>query len=392
MEANKNFKVTISAHTKNHAFRLAEGLAARNILHYVYTIYPHFKLASYHIPTDHIRTFSFLGALKYLNIRLGNIVANLDDWNSHVFERLVALDLKDPGGPWVFHGLSGYCEKSMRKAKKLGGITVVDRACPHIDFQQQAVAEEKSRLLGRKVLPEKLGTYEQMKREYDLADYIVVPSRYSQNSFLERGYSASKIRLVPLCNEKTTLPPAGAKRSDKFTVLCIGGHFYRKGIYYLLQAWRKLNLKDAELLLRSDIPKEFPELMNVPGVTYLPRVSEEEIIKLYERPHIFVLPSMDEGFGMVTVEALAAGLPVIVTDHVGSADVLDEGKDGFIVPARNTEALAERIKFFYDHPGKAREMGEQGILKAKEYSHARYADRMIDAYAQMISDKITAQL
>ncbi|MFH1162136.1 MAG: glycosyltransferase family 4 protein [Candidatus Jorgensenbacteria bacterium] len=382
---NLDFTVTLSTHAPRMMFRLAEGLSPRGVLNRIYTIYPRFKLSSYRIPPDRIRSFYFFGALKYANRRLGNLIPGMDDVSSFLFGRLVALDLRKPEGPWFFHAYSGYCEDALKRAKALGAITVVERGCPHIDFQKQLVAEEQSRLLGRPVIPEERETYERMKREYDLADYIFLPSRYSQKSFLERGYSASKVLVVPLCNEKATTPPPEPKKLKKFTVLCIGGHFYRKGIYYILKAWQELDLKDAELLLRSDIPKEFPELANVPGVTYVPHVSEEEIIRLYQQAHVFVLPSIDEGFGIVTVEALAAGLPVIVTKNVGSGDIIEEGKDGFIVPIRDVGALKDRITFFYEHPEKVREMGNAALGKAKEYSHEKFTERMIAAYNQMIS-------
>ncbi len=376
-------KIVISVHAHGLAFRLAEGLDKKGVLEKIYTIYPRFRLAHYKISPKHLKSLWFIGGAKFLNIRLGNHISN--DFISNVFDRLVALNLKAPKDKWIFHGFSGFSKNAMKKAKKLGAVTVIERGCPHIDFQRELIAEEKSRLLRKKVLPDNKPTYDQMKEEYKLADYIFVPSRYSQRSFLERGFSESKVIRIPLCNEKATFPPPEPKKLDKFTVFCVGGHFYRKGISYLLNAWKELGLKDAELLLRSDVPKEFPQLMNIPGVVYLRPLSGEEIIPWYQKAHIFVLPSIDEGFGMVTVEALAAGLPVVVTKNVGSSDIVDDGKEGFIVPIRDSEALKEKILFFYNNPEKIKEMSKAALEKAKEYSREKFTERMIEAYSRMIS-------
>ena len=79
--------------------------------------------------------------------------------------------------------------------------------------------------------------WDRMKREYELADYIITPSNYSRNSFLKRGFAPSKIIITPLCNEKKVVLRGGKKAyPEQFTVLCVGGNFYLKGIYYLLEA------------------------------------------------------------------------------------------------------------------------------------------------------------
>jgi glycosyltransferase involved in cell wall biosynthesis len=376
-------KIVISVHAHGLAFRLAEGLDKKGVLEKIYTIYPKFRLTHYKISSKHIKNLWLIGGAKFLNIRLGNHISS--DFISNIFDWLVALNLKALKDKWIFHGFSGFSERAMRRAKKLGAVTVIERGCLHIDFQRELIAEEKSRLLGQKFLPENKPTYDRMKREYESADYIFVPSRYSQRSFIEKGFSESKVIRIPLCNEKATFPPPEPKKLDKFTVFCVGGHFYRKGIFYLLKAWKELNLKNAELLLRSDIPKEFPQLMNLPGVVYLRPLSGEEIIPWYQKAHIFVLPSIDEGFGMVTVEALAAGLPVVVTNNVGSSDIVDDGKDGFIVPIRDSGALKDKILFFYNNPEKVKEMSRSALEKAKEYSKEKFTERMIEAYSRMIS-------
>jgi len=379
-----DFKVSISVHARYLAFRLAEGLNKYGVLDRIYTIYPKFKMSSYQIPKDKIVSFPVLGALKYLKMHWKIKIS--DDPLSDFFSSLVALNLKKPANSWIFHAFSGYCEEPLKKAKKLGAITVVERGCPHIDEQTRIIAEEKSLLLKIKILPHHKYVYDRMKREYNIADYIKVPSLYSQRSFIERGFKPEKVIVIPDCREKLTTFKNELKRSNRFIILCTGGNFYRKGLFYLLEAWRKLNLSDAGLIFKGNVPKEFEHFLNQKNITRITKyLSDEEMANLYNQAHILVFPSIDDGFGLVPVEAMGAGLPVIVSENVGMADVIENSKDGFVIPIRSSDAIAEKIKFFYDNPEKLKAMSAAAIEKSKFYSPEEYTKRIIAAYEKMLS-------
>lgn len=378
-------KITISVGGKFHAFRLSEGLEHFGLLRELFTIYPKFKITPYKIPLEKVKSITALGALAYLKGRLNLPIS--ESAMSAVFDSLVAYKLRKPdSSSWIFHGWNSYCEKSLKKAKKLGGVTVVERSCPHIDFQRQIEEQERSSLLGQKFSFGKNLFHERMAREYEISDYIFVPSSYSLRSFLERDFPREKLKLIPLCNEKMTNPPPQPKTQNRFfVVLCVGGNFYRKGIYYLLKAWQILGqLKDAELIIKGAVPNEFKSLTNQPNLKIISHhLTDAQMNELYGAASLFVLPSVDDGFGMAVVEAIAAGLPVIITENVGMADGIQNGKEGFVVPIRDIEALKERIKFFYDHPEKIKEMGEAALIKAKEYSPEAYVNRTIEVYQKI---------
>ncbi len=388
---NLNFKVSVFVHAKYLSFRMSEGLHKYGVLDRIYTIYPKFKMSTYKIPKDKIASYPVFGALKFLNSRLNKkLKTNFsDDRLSDLFSLAVSLTLKKPKGPWIFHAFSGYCERPLKKAKKMGAITVVERGCPHIDYQQQIMAEEKSLLFKTKFEPEHKYVYDRMKREYEMGDYIYVPSRYSQRSFLERGFSPEKVVVIPICSEKFTKPVPESEKPKKFTVLVTGGQFVRKGLFYVLEAWRKLNLPDAELIFKGGgVPKKFEYLLEGKNIRQITKhLTDEEMTTLYNQAHIFVLPSIDEGFGQVVMEAMSAGLPVVVTENVGSADGVENGKDGFVVPIRSSDAIAEKIKFFYDNPEKLKEMGKVAAEKSKLYSPEEFTKRMITAYCKMIEER-----
>ncbi len=383
---SEKLSVTIAVHGKYQAFRLAEGLARHEILHRLYTVYPKFKIPPYKIPLDCVKPVAPLGAFILLNSRLHLPLS--DTFVSEVFDDYVAWTLEKPDGSWVFHGWAGFSEKSLRRAKRLGGVAIVDRACPHIEFQNRIIAEEMSFMLHIPLNIEMNSLHKKMVREYETADYIIVPSSYSRNSFLERGFNPEKVIAVPICNEKMTTMLAGPRPKNKFTVLCVGGFFYRKGVYYLLKAWEQLGLKDAELVFKGTIPKELPELMGIPGVRYIPEhLTNEQLNGLYQEASVFVLPSVDDGFGMVVVEAMRAGVPVIVTKNVGVSEGITDGKEGFVVPIRDINALTEKIRFFYNNPAKTEEMGEAASVKAAFYTPEAYTERAVSMYNMIVGMK-----
>lgn len=379
---NKEFKVTMSLHQKYYMLRLAEGLVRRGNLDIIYSPYPkRMILSSYAIPNKKLKSFRFIGALRYIFTKFGK--KDLDEKAVFLFDKIVSLSLKKPLANSIFHGLNISCEFSLKQAKKLGFITLVERACPHEDFQYELLKEEYHRLLGARLKWTSEKTMGRMRREYDLADYIIVPSQYSLKSFLERGFSPSKVLVVPLISEKMTAPSSLPK--DKFTALCVGGNFYRKGLFYLLKAWERLGLRDSELIIKGYLPKEFDDLRKIKNVTIIDwRLSDKEVAALYQRASIFVLPSIDDGFGMVVAEAMAAALPVIITENVGIADGIENGKEGFVVPIRSIDALQEKIRFFYDHPESIAELGRAALVKSKQYTTEAYTRRMVDTYRSML--------
>ncbi len=381
---NKNFKVTMSLHQRYHMLRLAEGLVKSGNLKNIYSPYPAKMITrNYNIPPAMLSGFYSIGALRYLFYKSKQRF--LDQETVFLFDKLVSLSLKKASDGDFFHGLNMSCESALKRAKKLGYKTFVERACPHIDVQEKLLNEEyrllsappEQKPLRKKVLA-------RMKNEYELADYIVVPSQYSLKSFIELGFPREKLLAVPLSFEKSVSPPA-SRNYGKLRFLCIGGNFYRKGTFYLLKAWAKVNTKNAELVIKGGIPSQYAGLAAIKNVTVLnKRVSNEEIEKMYHEAHVFVLPSIDDGFGLVAAEAMACGLPVIVTKNVGMADGVKDGENGFIMPIRDISALADRIKFFCDNPGKAKEMGDEALKESSFFSHENYVKRMIEAYKSVL--------
>src|ERR1035437_2802983 len=165
---------------------------------------------------------------------------SIELWDRVVGLRLQKVDL-----------VIGYAAQALhtgRTAKKMGARFFLDRACPHVDFQQDLVREE-SELVGAKFVPQPSWFRDRQLAEYDLADRILVPSRYSSGSF--PAHMQSKLGLAPLLGRISQQKEVNYERHATFTVGVVGGDPLRKGYFYLLEAWRRLALPNAKLLLRS---------------------------------------------------------------------------------------------------------------------------------------------
>ncbi len=246
----------------------------------------------------------------------------------------------------LFWGWASGALASGRAARRRGACFVLDRACPHVDIQQALVRTECERL-GVRFQAEPSWFRARQIAEYEEADIIVLPSHYSQRSFPQE--LQSRIIVAPLFGRVP--PPQPTARSNSpvrpFTFGMVGGQPLRKGFLYLLQAWERLQLPSACLLLRTDAHlNRFPalrdllqRLRNVKIVGYLDNMSD-----FYRQCDAFVLPTLDDGFGMVLLEAMAHGVPTIATTHCGAAELFTPNEDLLVVPPQDADALATAMQ------------------------------------------------
>jgi len=171
------------------------------------------------------------------------------------------------------------------------------------------------------------------------------------------------------------------KDNKLFKVAFAGNINNRKGIPYLIQAWKELNLKDAELNLYGRV---YPEIKK-----YL-KDAEKYNIKIHgfiditdELPknHIFVFPSLLEGSAKVTYEALACGLPVITTYNSGS--IIRNKVEGFVIPIQNVEAIKDKILYFYNHREQIKIFGKRARKLAEKYTWEMYGKKIVNIYEKI---------
>jgi starch synthase len=291
----------------------------------------------------------------------------------------------------VFHGWTATCLASLRVAKQARAATLVENPILHPRHWQREVLAECNRFGIRprdceSVLPE--AVVRRMEREYALCDKIVVPSAAARRSFEESGYAAKTVVIGPGVDHHFFTPPLGSPGPPLFRVCYVGRLELAKGLVYLLQAWKKLALSGAELVLIGECRAEMKPFLQgyaSKSVRLIGMQSLQEVAAWYRNSNIFAFPSVNEGLGMVILEAMASGLAVIATDKSGAPDCVTHGEDGFVVPARNVDALAEALWWCYRNPEDARSMGKAARAKVEgQFTLSHYDRRIIDLYQSMV--------
>lgn len=281
----------------------------------------------------------------------------------------------------VFHGWNHMSLYSMRKAKQLGAKTIIERSSAHPVVQQQILQEEWERF-GLKYPTGMRWLMDKHVQEYEEADAIAVCSEFVARTLTEHGVPEAKLRRVHLGFDPSRFSTA-PKTDDVFRVIFAGMIGLRKGIPYLLQAFQKLNLPNSELILVGGFAPESREFMpKFDGLyRHIAFVPQRELARLYQQSSVLVMPSLEDGFGMTVYEAAACGIPSIVSENTGAA--LEDGKSCFIVPIRDSDALAERLLWLYEHQRERLDMGEAARQHVQQYTWDTYHEELKVIYDEL---------
>lgn len=284
----------------------------------------------------------------------------------------------------LFHSWSGDCLQSLRVTRRLGIPSVIEIPTWHRD-RGKAPTDRAQTTKAATVLPwhqrwkdNLLQTRERFLEEYDLADLLVVLSEKAADTFRIQGFPEEKLFYLPRGVDVERFKPG--VRPPIFRVVFSGALIERKGIHHLLEAWHRLDLKDAELWLVGSVHAEAkPHLKkywrnNIKVVGFVPDVE-----KYLSQGTIHVFPSQCEGSAKVTYEAAACGLPQITTRESG--DVVTHGVEGLIVGPGNVDELMEAILYLYRHPEIVEQMGRAARARVVEnFTWDHFRARLLGAY------------
>ena len=388
-------KITISVLGRFWLFYLAKQLQDHNFLAKLITSYPKFEAARYGINPKNIASLLIheIHNRGWRKIsRFTESFFNPQYMIFELFDRHASRQITNHCD--IFAGLSGCSLYSLRRARRLGAKTVLERGSSHMLYQRKILEEEYGQFGQRKevVHPQ---VVERELTEYQEADFIAIPSQFVKQTFLQQGIAEEKLIHVPFGVDLTHFYPA-PKADDTFRIIHCGNISLRKGVHYLLQAFAELNLPGAELWLIGSLTEEIKPFLRKwgsPAIRHQGPFPERELYKYYSQSSVFCLASIEEGLAMVQVQAMACGLPVICTTNTGGADIVRDGQDGFIVPIRDVTALKEKLLYFYENPEVCAVMGESARRRVQAgFSWSDYGNKMISAYQKILSSSGQEQL
>jgi alpha-maltose-1-phosphate synthase len=278
----------------------------------------------------------------------------------------------------LVYGYDDKCLSSFRMAKSKNIKLIYEAAFAYAPFADNIMCEEQ------KIEPEWAGDLnclsserlQKQEEELELADHIVVASSYAKKT-LPPKFLSKKISVIPYGAPETISEESlKNKRYDnkKLRVLYVGSLIQQKGISYLFNAVDKLgDIVELNIIgsPHSNVTSKKLE-KHLSAHNWIPSLSNSKVLEYMYNSDVLILPSLAEAFGLVLLEALSRGLPVIASEHTGAPDIITNGKEGFIVPIRDSDAIANHINFLNSNRDELEKMSKYAWLRACELTWESY--------------------
>lgn len=388
-------KVVVSSCGRYHSTHLARALQSRGVMQHFFSaglpsdkkFFSDKKLTFFELLSLSDRIFNKFALDKFCAL------SRWYTWRDGIFDRRVAKLLPQQKGADIFVGWANSCYESLKVAKSMGQITIVEAGSMHILEQEKILEKEfaKQGLPKPNILQENKN---RMQNEYKLADHIAVPSQHVKQSFIDAGTPSQKIIKVPYgCNVELFQNSTPKRVDGPINFLFVGMISLQKGTYYLLNAWRKLKISPqiAQLHLVGEVKEDCQHLVKAAqaekSIFFHSSVRQTQLLHFYNKSHILLHPSLQDGLAMVIGEAMANGLLIIASKNSGGYELFKEGKSGFLINSESTEEIIEKITWCLNNRKKVQEMGIVAKESAQKLSWNHYGDKIIKQYQKILDVK-----
>ena len=383
-------RIVTSCPSRFHILDQAKQLHRRGILHKLITGCPKWLTRRWNIPDERVVSLLGFGLWSLAIWKSFRFVSEQtqDALRLSIHRRFCACVEKQLRTDTdVFIGLSAFSLGALSRARELGIYTVVDHGSLH-DRLDVALQRQEYEQLGLKVdinvTPEWL--VEMEEREFEMADRVLVPSEVAKRSMVSNGVPVEKVLVNRYGVSLEEFRP-GRSTDGIFRVIQCGTISVRKGVHHLLRAFQEAALPKSELWFVGAGLDKTPlrpiiESYADANVRFIGRVPQRDLHKYYAECSVFVSASIADGFGMTVPQAMACGLPVIVTENVGASESVNDGVNGVVIPIRDVEALKEKLTFLYRHPSIRLAMGRAALKTVRAgYTWDAYGDRLAQIFA-----------
>ena len=282
-------------------------------------------------------------------------------------------------------------EQLFATARDLGLKRVYDLPIAYWETTQQLLREEAQRypdweptLGATRDSEEKLS---RKTRELELAELVICPSAFVLESLPVEARATKQCLVAPFGSPIVGLREDGRNKSGRLRVLFAGAMTQRKGLADLFAAMKMVDSSQVELVVMGSTLRSLSWYRNqFADFVYEPPRPHVDVLRLMRSCDVFILPSIVEGRALVQQEAMACGLPLIVTKNAGGDDLIEDGTTGFLVPIRSPEAIAEKISWFAGNRSRLAGMGIAAQGRAREFTWRSYGERIITAIRALIAE------
>ncbi len=276
--------------------------------------------------------------------------------------------------PKVLIGSEKSCKNAFLAVKKYNGINILDLAQIHVN-ELEVLRDKYPFLKDEWGSPFLFNKIQHIKRlEYELADFILVISSKMKSSLLKAGISPKKIGSVRLGTDHNIFYPKASIKSDNqvFKLIFVGNLSEAKGVSFLLKLMERLIDFPISLTLIGSNANSFRSSKHLPNIFFGGIMNQQSIANNLRNADVFVFPSYLDSWGMAVVEAMACGLPVIISDHAGASELIDN-KTGFILPVVENQWITAIFSLFFNNKVR-KDMGLQATVKVASLTWEKYQD------------------
>lgn len=274
-----------------------------------------------------------------------------------------------------------------RDVKRVLGYSLAHHAFTREFLQEEAELEPTfaSTINGHNYTVKQI---DQLDAEIELSNHIMVGSSFVRSTFVAAGVPEEKVIVNPYGVDTAVFTPPERKLGDnRFKIIFAGQLGQRKGVSYLLRAYEKFHQTGTDLTMVGEIQGDFIPFEPWKHLfRHIPPVTRHELADLFRRSDVFLFPTLVEGMPLVVLEAMACGLPVITTPN-GPGDIVRDGVDGYIVEARDVDAIVDRLDRLYNDPELMAWMGKNAVQRAQSFTWAKYRQRA----AQLVDKILTSR-
>ncbi|MEO5564481.1 MAG: glycosyltransferase family 4 protein [Chitinophagaceae bacterium] len=364
-------KITYTAPNRSHHYPYAEALHRAGYLHAFISGFSRFSpRAALPGVGDKLKRHDF-----FQNLYLASLKFNTGPFISSKFNHLTNLSLDKASyksakesDAFIFYRTEGYTTTQRLKKEKSKTVCIMEEVNSHVDHQY-AILQEEYVKLGLGNYPEKIPDHATRLKAYEISDYILCPSEFVRQSFIDKGFSPKRLLKVNFGFSATSPVANKSFNTESFRVLYVGQLNFRKGLRYAIEAFKQVKHPNKEFIIvgpkvgitgleKMQLPKE---------VVFTGTLKGEELNDQYRKADVFILPSLEEGLALVQMEALSFGVPVLITTNTGGEDIITDGGQGFIVPPADANALKERLQEMAGDKELLKRMSEEALQAAHSY-------------------------
>lgn len=305
----------------------------------------------------------------------------------YIDEQTASYLLSTKNKPTQIYGYDGKCRNIFKAAKQLGNIKLTyEAAFGSICYVREILNDELD------INPEwadsipKISprTIQKQIEELELADRIIVASTFAERTLKTSNNTSQKTLIIPYGSQTTKYRvPLARTLRKKLNVIYIGALTQQKGISYFFES---LNIaaKEVELnttIIGNDYANGTNQVLNseLKKHTWIASASHDKVIEHLLEADVLILPSLAEAFGLVVSEALSTGTAVIVSENCGAADLVIHGFNGFIIPIRSAQSIADILVDLYNDKEKLKALKNNALQTSYSNTWEAYAQGLIDA-------------